>query len=202
MIILNKENYDIMKAASMLRAGEIVAFPTETVYGVSCVYNNLKAYEALNALKERTPDKPYTLMLSEVKEIKKYARVDDRFIQLLNKFLPGSVTFLLPAVNNLPTHVYKNGIVGIRIPSNKVALSLLKAVGIPLLVPSLNKANEAPLKEIKEIKKQFNNQIAAIIEGEIKENIPSTVVSLVNGITIIREGKVPSKIIIEEYNKL
>lgn len=202
MIVLDKEIEDIKKAACMLKEGKLVAFPTETVYGVGCIYNDLSAYNNLNKLKNREPDKPYTVMLSNIDEIFKFARLDERYKSFLDKFLPGSVTLLLPAANNLPTHIYKNGVIGIRIPSNKIALDLLKEVGAPLLVPSLNKAGESPLTNLDEIKKVFKKDLDAIIVGKIKDNIPSTVVSLVNGITIIREGKIPSKLLIEEYNKL
>lgn len=203
MEILTNKKEDIKKAVKCLLDGKLVAFPTETVYGVACVFDNIESYRALNKLKHRTPNKPYTLMCANLNVIKRYACVNKKTLKFLKKFMPGSLTVLLLAKKNLPNYVYQNGVVGVRIPSNKIALNLLKAVKKPLLVPSLNRSQEPPINDISLIKKTFSNELDALIVDIIKENVPSTVISLVDDdIKIIREGKIPSHILKEEYLKL
>lgn len=203
MIILSKEHNDIAKAANLLKEGKLVGFPTETVYGVGCIYDSLDAYNNLNKLKRRNPDKPYTLMLGDVNDINKYANISKDTLEFIKKYLPGSVTFLLPVQPGLPTYLSKDNIIGIRIPSNIEALSLLKQVNKPLLVPSLNRSGESPIKDKEEIIKLFNNELDALIVGDILDNIPSTIVYINNkDIKVIREGKIPSKDIIKEFNSL
>ena len=201
MIVLNKSHLDLLKASHLLKQGKLVAFPTETVYGVGCTYNSFKAYKALNKLKRRTPNKPYTLMLGSVSEVKKFAKLNKKTTKFINKVLPGSVTLLLKVKPGLPKYLSKDGIIGIRVPDYKLTLSLLKLSG-PLLVPSLNRANKEPLNEINKIKKEFDGELDAIINAKIKKDKPSTVLLISDKIKVIREGKIPSKKLIEVYNKL
>ncbi len=202
MLILNSSNKDIKKAAELLLKGKLVGFPTETVYGVACIYDNYQSYLSLNKLKRRTPDKPYTLMLSNVNQISKFANISTKTLSFIKKYLPGSVTFLLPSKKDLPNYLTKDNVIGIRIPANKEALDLLKEVKKPLLVPSLNRSGECPLTNKEVIVKEFNNDLDALIIGDIKDNIPSTIIMINDKIKVIREGKISSKEIIKEYNKL
>lgn len=201
MLILTYSLQDIKRAALLLKRGKLVAFPTETVFGVGCIYDSSKAYKALNKLKKRTPDKPYTLMLGDIHDIKKFAKLNKKTSLFIKKVLPGSVTLILPVKPGLPKYLSKDGYIGIRVPNHKIALSLLKLSG-PLLVPSLNRSSEEPLNDIKDIKKEFDNELDAIINAKIKKDKPSTVILISDKIKVIREGKMPSKKLIEVYNKL
>lgn len=201
MLVLDSSKPNLKKAAMLLKQGKLVAFPTETVFGVACKFNSLKAYKALNQLKRRTPDKPYTLMLGSVNEVKKFAKLNKKSLEFVKKVLPGSVTLILPVKPNLPKYLSKDGYIGIRVPDYEATLSLLKLSG-PLLVPSLNRSNKKPLNDLKLIKKEFNKELDAIIYQKIKKDKPSTVI-LINGkIKVIREGKIPSSKLIEVYKKL
>lgn len=202
MKLLESNLNNIKIAAEALKEGKLVGFPTETVYGVGAIYNDINAYKALNALKRRSPDKPYTLMLYSVNDINKYAYVDEKIMKFLSKEMPGEITVILKA-KKLPNHIMNNAsTIGIRIPKCDITLELLKEVGIPLLVPSLNRSGDTPLSNPNDIKKEFDNELEYLLLGEIKDNVPSTVISLCDNIKVIREGKVPSKKLIEEYNKL
>ncbi|MCQ2795761.1 MAG: threonylcarbamoyl-AMP synthase [Bacilli bacterium] len=201
MLILSNSSQNIKRAALLLKQGKLVAFPTETVYGVGAIYNSNKAYKALNKLKRRTPNKPYTLMLGDINDIKKFAKLNKKITAFIKKILPGSVTLILPAKLGMPKYLSKDGYIGIRVPDHKIALSLLKLSG-PLLVPSLNRSNEEPLSDIKLIKKEFEGELDAVINAKIKKDKPSTVILISDKIKVIREGKIPSKKLIEVYNKL
>ena len=115
-----KINDEAALACEALRKGGVVAFPTETVMGLGVVYNNREAYDRLNRVKERPEDKPYTLMVSNIEEIEKYAVVDEATRRVINAFMPGSLTILVNVKkNSVPTYVtHKTNSIGIRIPTN------------------------------------------------------------------------------------
>lgn len=199
--ILNPDKQGIKKAAKLLNGGYLVAFPTETVFGVGCVYDNLNSYKALNKLKQRKPDKPYTLMLGNIKDIDRFCDLTVKQRAYIKKVFPGSVTLILKAKPNLKSYLTKDGTIGIRVPNYPLTLSLLKLCK-PLLVPSLNRADQKPLNNISLIKKEFNNELEAVINASCGGDKPSTVISLCGKIKVLREGKIPSSKLIEEYNKL
>ena len=188
------------KALEALNNHQVIAFPTETVFGLGVFYDDEKAYNLLNQVKNRREDKPYTMMLSDVKEISNYTFIKDKYLPIINKYMPGSLTVLVNAKSCVPAYVTHNtGVIGIRIPSNKEALDLLKFVKKPLLVPSANKADQKPALSADEVKAIFNDEIAVIISGEISSGEPSTIIDLTGDeIKLIRKGPIP----LEELNRL
>ena len=188
------------KALEALNNHQVIAFPTETVFGLGVFYDDEKAYNLLNKVKNRREDKPYTMMLSDVKEISKYAFIRDKYLPIINKYMPGSLTILVRAKGCVPSYVtHDTGIIGIRIPSNKEALDLLKFVKKPLLVPSANKADQKAAVSASEVKAIFNDEIAVMIPGEISSGEPSTIIDLTGDeIKLIRKGPIP----FEELNQL
>ena len=187
-------------ALASLSNHQVIAFPTETVFGLGVFYDDEKAYNLLNKVKNRREDKPYTMMLSDVKEISKYAFIRDKYLSIIKKYMPGSLTILVRAKECVPAYVTHNtGIIGIRIPSNKEALDLLKFVKKPLLVPSANKADQKPALSANEVKAIFKDEIEVIIPGEISSGEPSTIIDLTGDeIKLIRKGPIP----FEELNQL
>lgn len=185
---LIKQN-ELQKAANILAFGGLIAFPTETVFGLGVVFDNSKSYKKLIEVKRRPPDKPFTLMCSDVNEIEHYAEVNEIAKALINAYMPGQFTIILKAKEGLPEYVVsKEGNVGIRISGDENVRKLIKLVGKPLLVPSANKSGEQPLTNSKDVEKVFSEEIDAVIEGESNSNIPSTIVLVDNGVHILREG--------------
>ena len=185
---LIKQN-ELQKAAKILVSGGLIAFPTETVFGLGVVFDNSKSYKRLIEVKRRPPDKPFTLMCSDVNEIQYYAEVNKIAKALINAYMPGQFTIILKAKEGLPDYVVsKEGNVGIRISGDENVRKLIKLVGKPLLVPSANKSGEQPLTNSKDVEKVFSNEIDAVIEGESNSNVPSTIVLVDNGVHILREG--------------
>ena len=180
-------------ALKALNNHKVIAFPTETVYGLGVFYDDKEAYELLNKVKNRREDKPYTMMLFDTKEISKYAFIKDKYLPIINKYMPGSLTILVSARECVPSYItHGTGIIGIRIPSNKEALDLLKFVKKPLLVPSANKADQKPALNEDEVKAIFGEEIAVVIPGEISSGEPSTMIDLTGEeIKLIRKGPSP-----------
>ena len=181
------------KALEALNTHQVIAFPTETVFGLGVFYDDKEAYELLNKIKNRREDKPYTMMLYDVNEISKYAFIKDKYLPIIRKYMPGSLTVLVNAKENVPAYVtHDTGVIGIRIPSNKEALELLKFVKKPLLVPSANKADQKPALSLEEVKSIFKDEISIIVPGQISSGEPSTIIDLTGDeIKLIRKGPIP-----------
>ena len=181
-----------LEALNALNNHQVIAFPTETVFGLGVFYDDEKAYQLLNQIKRRKEDKPYTLMLANVDEIKKYADIDGKRLNALKKYMPGPVTLLLKCKDNVPGYVTHNtGIIGVRVPANKEALELLEYVKKPLLVPSANRADQKPAMNDQEVKAIFGKEVAVIIPGKAIGGLPSTIIDLTGEeIKLVRQGPV------------
>lgn len=194
-------NEQINQCVTALKSSKVVAFPTETVMGLGVIYNSKEAYDLLNQIKCRPEDKPYTLMVSKVEDIELYAYVEEKIKKVINHFMPGSLTILLKSKDIVPDYVTHNsGVIGIRIPTNEEALELLKRINTPLLVPSANKSGEKPALNSEQVEAIFGNELGAIIEGESKGEIPSTIVDFSkNTPVLLRKGPVSFESILEAY---
>ena len=187
MKIYSKNNFK--EAAIILKNGGLIAFPTETVFGLGVIFNNESSYKRLIDVKKRPPEKPFTMMLSNVKDIERYAYIDENSRLLMEKFMPGQLTLILKAKENLPNYVVsKEGFVGVRVPDDKLIQKLIDEVGEPLLVPSANKSGEKPATTHQEVIDVFADEIDGVIEGSSKSNVPSTIVLVAKEVVVIREG--------------
>lgn len=198
----NDLKQQILDAKTTLFNHGVVAFPTETVMGLGIFYNDFEAYQRLNAIKQRPEDKPYTMMVKSVDDIKKYAYVDEKIQRVIDRFIPGSITLLLRAKDNVPNYVTHNtGVIGIRIPTNKEAIILLNEVEIPLLVPSANKSGKKPASSSEEAKEIFKDEVGAYIEGRCSDSsVPSTIIDLTKDEPVlIRKGPVSFEAVVAIY---
>lgn len=196
---MNKIGLDLDLAANILKDGGIVAFPTETVMGLGVVFDNYEAYQRLNVVKGRPESKPYTMMLSSINDVNKYAQVSNSTLKIINKFMPGPLTILLKAKDNVPGYVTHNtGIIGIRIPNHPLLLDLLKRVGKPLLVPSANPSGLPPATKSAQIPIYFKDCLEYIIDSDSAGEQPSTIVDLTfETPKLVREGKISLSNIID-----
>lgn len=193
---------EVKQAKAALENHGIVAFPTETVMGLGVIYNDCEAYNKLNKVKERPEDKPYTMMVFRPEEIQKYAVINEGTQRVIDKFIPGSLTILVPVKDNsVPTYVtHGTGIIGIRIPTNIEAQHLLMHVGIPLLVPSANKSGQKPALTSDEVNEIFGDEVDIIISGKAKSAVPSTIVDLTKETPkVVRQGAISEEEILKAY---
>ena len=180
------------KAKDALNNHQVIAFPTETVFGLGVYFDDEEAYQLLNRIKRRKEDKPYTLMLDDVDKISKYAYIEKSQLEGLKKFMPGPVTLLLKCKDNVPGYVTHNtGVIGVRVPANKEALELLKYLEKPLLVPSANRADQKPAMNDEEVKQIFGDEVVVIIPGKSVGGLPSTIIDLTGDeIKLVRQGPI------------
>ena len=187
---LLKQN-QIEEAAKILKEGGLIAFPTETVFGFGVIFDNINSYNRLIKVKRRPPEKPFTLMLSDVEDISKYAYIDERAKKLIDKYMPGQFTIILKAKENLPSYcVSKEGNVGIRISSDNFVREMIRKAQKPLLVPSANRSGEPSLTASDDVASTFKDELDAIIIGESTSKVASTIVLVDNDVKVIREGQI------------
>ena len=193
---------EVKLAKEKLNQHGIVCFPTETVMGLGVLFDDFEAYNKLNSVKRRPEDKPYTLMVKSKEDLHKYGVIDDATQRVIDAFMPGSLTILVPLKEgSVPAYVTHGGnVIGMRIPTNEEALALLKEVGKPLLVPSANRSGEAPALSKEEAIKIFGEEVDFYISGTAKKEVPSTIVDLTNGsVKVVRQGPISEEEIKRVY---
>jgi tRNA threonylcarbamoyl adenosine modification protein (Sua5/YciO/YrdC/YwlC family) len=181
----------IRMAAQALRESELIAFPTDTVYGLGCSVNEKKAIERLYQVKRVDRGHPMALLCADLKSVSQYAQVSTPAYKIMRRLLPGPYTFVLPATHMVPKlMLMKQHTVGIRVPDNKVIQDLVTELGLPIL----NTSAELPENELfinaEDIEEAIGKQLAYVIDGGILPDERSTVVDLTRDEPVlIRQGK-------------
>ncbi|MBP5694800.1 MAG: threonylcarbamoyl-AMP synthase [Bacilli bacterium] len=188
--VFNKN--ELNEASELLKNGEIIAFPTETVFGLGVVFNSEKACKNLINVKKRHENKPFTLMCSNLDQIEDVLELNDTAKKIMDAFTPGPITLILKIKKDVPHYLdLGTGYIGIRIPKDETILDLINKVGAPLLVPSANPADMKPARSTKEVLEYFDGEISGVIDGDTSNLEPSTVVKVEkNDIIIIRKGPI------------
>lgn len=185
---------DILKlkqAAEIIKNGDLVAFPTETVYGLGANALNPEAVAKIFVAKERPSFDPlivHIALLSDLEILTQY--VDERVYLLAQKFWPGPLTLVLPKSDLVPD-IVTSGLptVGIRMPNNKIALDLIKLSGCPIAAPSANKFGRISPTTADHVRKQLPSVACVLDGGSTTVGIESTVITLnPDGFVILREG--------------
>jgi len=187
----NPEPKKIEKAVEVLKAGGIIIYPTDTIYGLGCDIFNKKAVEKIYRIKKREKNKPMSIICPDLKEVAKYAIIQNYAYRLMKKTLPGPYTFILKARQETPkTILAKNKTIGIRIPDNQICLDLASKLGNPIISTSLNISGEAVLTNPGKLSKEMANKIDLIIDAGVLPDIPSSIIDLSNqNPMVLREGK-------------
>lgn len=176
----------ISQAADILKKGGLVAFPTETIYGLAVNAKNKKAVERLYEVKKRPRNKPFTVQVLDINAVEDMCgcKLTKEAAALADKFWPGPLTIVLRSK--------KGENIGFRIPKNFVALSLIREAGIPIFVPSANIGGNEPPKKAGDVLKELDGMIDLIIDGGPTDvGVESTVVDMtVTPARILREGAI------------
>ncbi len=178
-------------AAKHIKEGNLVAFPTETVYGLGADALNPYAVAKLFELKERPTFDPLIVHIASVEEIKRLTvNNDNRVYELAERFWPGPLTIILPKSNLVPDIVTAGlPTVGIRMPDHPVAIELIRQSGCPIAAPSANKFGQLSPTQAKHVNKQLSDVDFLIDGGESAVGIESTIISLnEKGFEILRHG--------------
>lgn len=202
IVKIDPENIDPEKvslAVKVIKAGGIVGFPTETVYGLAADFFNTQAVKRVYQVKKRPKFKPLTVQIADVSWLEKLTSdISPLAYQLISRFWPGPLTLILQANSTLSGKFVfqkEKRTIGIRIPDNAVAQALIREAGSPLVVPSANLSGEAPAKNAVDVFKIFDGLIEMVVDaGEAKLEVASTVVDVtVSPFKILRVGAITSE---------
>jgi tRNA threonylcarbamoyl adenosine modification protein (Sua5/YciO/YrdC/YwlC family) len=187
---VNPQPRHITRVTEALREGKIIAYPTDTFYGIGCDLYQKKAIEKIYRLKKRSLKKPFSFICADLKDISQYARVSNYAYRTMRRLLPGPYTFILDGTRLVPKIMLSpRKEAGIRVPDSQICMALVKALGNPIITTTASNAADVPLTDPREIEALFKDSIEIVIDGGAVPSEPSTVISLIEDTPkIIRKG--------------
>lgn len=187
----NPQSRLIQKVIDVLEQGGVIGYPTDTIYGVGCDLFNQEAIRKIYRLKKMEGKKPLSFICSDLKDISRYAYVSNYAYKMMKRLLPGPYTFILKATKPVPKiAMTKQNTVGIRIPDNKICLSLVRALGHPIISTSVYRPDESLYNDPAEIEERFGKQLDLVIDGGMIVAEHSSIIDLTNEMPkVIRKGK-------------
>jgi tRNA threonylcarbamoyl adenosine modification protein (Sua5/YciO/YrdC/YwlC family) len=180
----------VRRAAAVLEAGEIIAYPTDTVYALGCDLQNKKAIDRLYAVKGIGKDQPLAFICPDLADLSKYAVIDNHAYRLLRRVLPGPYTFILPATREVPKilHTSERRTVGIRVPDAPIIVEVVRALGRPVISTSAHRPGDQPVIDPRDVEPTFKG-VSLVLDGGLGGREPTTVVDLSHGyVDVVREG--------------
>lgn len=180
--------YDLEHAAELLKKGHLVAFPTETVYGLGAAIFNSDAIASIFTAKGRPSDNPLIAHVSSLEQVEEIAEeIPERFYLLAKAFFPGPLTVVLKRKSHVPA-IVSAGLptIAVRMPSHPIARALIELVGQPLVAPSANLSGKPSATQAEHVLEDFEGKIAAVIDGGKTDfGIESTVISLLDDVPVL-----------------
>lgn len=203
VLSINKNNikHVINKAANLLKKGAIIAYATETFYGLGVKFDVEDSIKRLYEIKNRKLDKPMPLIIGYEEQLYSLVNsINEKVLQLIQKFWPGPLTLIFKAGNKVPDYITSNtGKVAIRIPGDSFALTLAKSLIFPITATSANPSGLDPARSALDVKNYFNDKIDLIIDsGETGGILPSTIIDVSESkFKILREGMIKKEKLLE-----
>jgi len=179
-------------AVDVLKHGGLVAFPTDTVYGLAALPFKSEYVEGLFSAKGRNNSRAIAILIGNYADLKSVVdQFDETSTRLAHRFWPGPLTLVVPKLSGLPEVLSQDGTIGVRMPDHPVALALLRLIG-PLAVTSANISGQNNANTAEEVYNQLNGRVHLILDGgRSSGGIPSTVVNCATSkMTILREGPI------------
>ena len=188
------------QAVQLLKDGDVVAFPTDTVYGVGVDPLQPEAVRKLYRIKGRPDDKPIAILVGSIEDVERVAQTPSMaFSRLADRFWPGGLTLIVEA-RDLPPEITAGGnTVGVRMPNHPLALEVLHAFGGPVATTSANRSGEPPATSAEEVDAQLGDRVNLIVDGgDTITKVASTVLNLsVSPPQILRHGGISEESLIE-----
>ncbi|MCF6238710.1 MAG: threonylcarbamoyl-AMP synthase [Candidatus Marinimicrobia bacterium] len=193
LLRINQENPQerlVSRAVEALKQDGLIAYPTDTTYGIGCNIFSRRGVKDIYKIKQRDARKPFSFICADLSDVANYAQVSNFAFKIMKRHLPGPYTFVLDATRIVPNRmITRQQTIGIRIPDDEIALSIVRQLGHPLVTTSANLTGESPLHDPAEIEATMGNMLDLVIDGGIRYGDPSTVISLIDDrIEVLREG--------------
>ncbi|MBR5341884.1 MAG: threonylcarbamoyl-AMP synthase [Erysipelotrichaceae bacterium] len=184
---------DTERVFAVLKAGGLVAFPTDTVFGLACIMDK-KAIDKVYEVKGRSFDKPLPVMCDSLKMIKKIAVVSEDAEKIYEKFMPGALTLIFEKKSNVADWVTMGkDSIGIRVPDDEFILNIIKELKKPLMVTSANLSNEGSLLKWEDVYECLKGKIDAIVCEDARGEKASTIIDVRGEIKVLRKGPISLK---------
>ena len=175
----NPQKKAIRRAVEVLKEGGVIAYPTDTIYGLGCDLYNRGAIEKIYHLKRYSKNKRLSIICSDLKDISRYAQVPDYAYRIMKKLVPGPYTFILEATKLVPKIMLTNQrTIGIRVPDHPIPLALVKELGGPIITTSVTKPDETLYNDPQELEERFGKEVDLIIDGGIIVPQHSSIIDL------------------------
>lgn len=188
----NPQRRLIAQAVEILRAGGLIAYPTDSSYALGCHLDDKKAVDRIRRLRKLDRHHNFTLVASELKQVALFAKVDNEQYRLIKALTPGPFTFILNAKRLVPNRLVhpKRRTIGIRIPDNAIVRELLCELGEPIMSSSLILPGESmALGDPEQIRRRLEHDIDLVIDSGVVTNQPSTVLDWhEDNLRVLREG--------------
>ncbi len=204
-VLLSTDDENLVAAGRVLKDGGIVAFPTDTVYGLGAVYRDEKAVAKIFEAKGRDEGKPLSILVSNIDQVNLLAdfgsgEMSEKAVRLMKKYWPGALTLIFKKKPGIPDNVTAGGeTIGIRMPDLDTTLKIIEAAGLPLAAPSANTSGKRSSVTAEDVAEDLNGKIDMIIDGgACKVGLASTVVDMTGERPkILREGVITQEMIDE-----
>jgi tRNA threonylcarbamoyl adenosine modification protein (Sua5/YciO/YrdC/YwlC family) len=189
----------IRRAVEALEAGEVIGYPTDTVYGLGCDITSKKAVDRLYQIKPMDRAHPLAFICPDLSEIARYAAVDNQVYRVLRRFLPGPYCFILEATREVPRLLQtKRKTIGIRVPNHPVITAVVRELGRPVISTTAQRPDTDVHVDAREIDEDFKG-LGLVIDSGAGGVVPTTVVDLtVSPPVVIRAGAGPVEDFVEE----
>ncbi|MGD8846075.1 MAG: L-threonylcarbamoyladenylate synthase [Desulfobacteraceae bacterium] len=186
----NPQPRKINQVVEILKKGGVIAYPTDTIYGIGCDIMNKKAIEKVYQIKQWPKNKPFSFICADLKNISQYAKVSNYAYKTLRRLLPGPYTFILDGSKQVPKMMLtKRKTAGIRVPDNAICHSLIGALGNPVISTTAATPDGELFNEPWLIDDHFGKQLDLVIDGGPVAGEPSSVISLLDDTpNVLREG--------------
>ena len=187
----NPQERLITKVVDILKKGGIIAYPTDTYYGIGCDIMNKKAIEKIYQLKQRNRIKPFSFICSGLKNISHYAKVSNYAYKTMKRLLPGPYTFVLEGSKLVPKIMLtKRKTAGIRMPDHPICLELVEKLGNPIITTSVRNPENKLFNDAEEIAERLKGKVDLVVDGGRISPHHSTIIDMTGNDPVIeREGK-------------
>ena len=181
----------IRQAVAIIRAGGVIAYPTDSSYALGCAIGNKEAMDRIRRIRRVGPEHNFTLVCKDLSELSNYAKVSNDTYRLLRRFTPGPYTFILAATREVPRRLQhpKRRSIGLRVPDHPVVSALLAQLGEPLMSSTLiMPGEELPLNDPAVIRERLERVAELVVDGGPCDWQPTTVVDVVSGVPEVRRA--------------
>ncbi len=183
----------IAEVVATIRAGGLIAYPTDSSYAFGCHIGDKRAMDRIRAIRQTDKNHNFTLVCSDLSEISLYARVDNWAYRLIKSLTPGPYTIILQATREVPKRLQnpKRRTIGIRVPDHAIVQAMLQSLGEPIMSSTLLlPGDDLPLTDVHEIEARIGNQIELIVDGGPTGIEPTSVIDLSAGsVQVLRKGR-------------